>query len=134
MHTPDVVAVFDSSPDNLESLLPPLQQAGFVVVTGFIHDIREGRLDLEAFMRQHDPAVIVWDISVPYEGEWRFLQHIKERQACGRCRFVVTTTNVAEVAKIAGADQNLQEIIGKPYDVGELVRAVKEAARERPTR
>ena len=47
---------------------------------------------------------------------------------------MVTTTNAAEVAKIAGADQHLHEIVGKPYDLSEIVRAVKEAARERPVR
>jgi hypothetical protein len=47
---------------------------------------------------------------------------------------VLTTTNAAQVQKIAGADEHLHEIVGKPYDLGEVVRAVKEAVRQRPTR
>jgi hypothetical protein len=66
----------------------------------------------------------VWDIAVAYDRQWQFFLHIKELGACGRCRFVLTTTNAAEVAKIAGPDQNLHEIVGKPYDRGELVRAL----------
>jgi DNA-binding response OmpR family regulator len=134
MHTPDVVAVINTSPDTVDLLRNVLQQAGFTVVTGFVHDIRDGRLDLEAFLRQHDPAAIVWDIAVPYDRQWQFLEHIKARQMCGRCRFVITTTNAAEVRKVAGRDEHLHEIVGKPLDLDELVRAVKEAVRERPTR
>jgi len=134
MHTPDVVAVLNTSADTIEVLRNVLQHAGFTVVTGFVTDIRDGRLDLEAFMRQHDPAAIVWDIAVPYEQHWQFYQHIKTRQACGRCQFVVTTPNEAAVRKIAGDDQQIYEIVGKPYDLDQIVRAVKEAVRARPTR
>ena len=134
MHTPEVVAVINTSPDTVEMLRNTLQHAGFTVVTGFVHDIRDGRLDLESFLHQHDPAVIVWDIAVPYDRQWQFLQHIRKQQACGRCRFVLTTTNAAEVTKIAGRDEDIYEIVGKPYDLDEVVQAVKEAARQRAVR
>jgi DNA-binding response OmpR family regulator len=133
MHTPDVVAVLNTSPDTVDLLRQVLQQAGFTVVTGFIHDIRDGRLDLESFMRQHDPAAVVWDIAVPYDRHWQFFEHIKRTHPCGRCQFVVTTTNREEVQKIAGRDAQIYEIVGKPLDLDEVVRAVKEAAKSRPT-
>jgi len=128
-----VIAILNTSPDTVEMLEEVLTQAGFRVVSGFIHDIRQGWLDLGVFMRQHDPAVIVWDIALPYDRQWQFFQQTKQSGVCGRSRFVLTTTNAAEVAKIAGRDQFLHEIVGKPYDLGELVRAVNEAVRERPT-
>jgi DNA-binding response OmpR family regulator len=134
MQPQEIVAVLNTSPDTVELLRTSLERAGFSVVTGMIHDIRDGRLDLDAFVRQHDPAVIVWDIAVPYERQWQFFNQIKESQTCGRCRFVLTTTNVREVTRVAGPQQNLHEIVGKPYDLAQVVRAVKETARERPTR
>ena len=133
-HVPEVVAVLDTSPDTVELLRNVLQQAGFTVVCAYIHDIREGRVDLEAFLRAHQPAVVVYDIAVPYEESWRFFQHIRSRESFGKCQFVLTTTNAREVAKLAGPEQHLHEIVGKPYDLGEVVRAVKEAVRSRPTR
>ena len=133
-HVPEVVAILDTSPDTVEMLRHVVQQAGFTVVCAYIHDIREARVDLEAFLRAHQPAVVVYDISVPYEENWRFFQHIRSRESCGKCQFVLTTTNAREVAKLAGPEQHVHEIVGKPYDLGEVARAVKEAVRSRPTR
>ena len=44
--------------------------------------------------------------------------------------FVVTTTNVGQLRKIAGQQQELHEIIGKPYDLDEVVRAVMKHLRQ----
>ena len=41
--------------------------------------------------------------------------------------FVVTTTNVHQLRKVAGPDQELHEIIGKPYDLEDIVGAVRKA-------
>jgi DNA-binding response OmpR family regulator len=133
-HTPDVVAVINTSADTIDLLRNALQQAGFTVVSAFVNDVRDGRLDLESFMRQHDPAAILWDIALPYDRQWQFFQHIKDRQACGRCQFVITTPNAAEVHKVAGNDHQVYEIVGKPYDLDQVIRAVKEAVRSRPIR
>jgi hypothetical protein len=122
---PRVVAVLNTSPDTVELLRIAFQHAGFTVVSGYIHDVRDGRLDLEAFVRQHDPVAIVWDISPPYDVQWQFFEHIKQRPACSRCHFVITTTNVNQLRKVAGPGQELHEIIGKPYDLEVIVAAVR---------
>jgi hypothetical protein len=77
--------------------------------------------------------VIVYDIAIPYEENWRLFLHIRDSPACAGVRFVVTTTNVHQVRKVAGRDQLLHEIVGKPYDLDEVTQAVKEAIHERPT-
>ena len=110
-----------------------LERAGFQTVRASIHDIGRGELDVGAFIGQHDPTVIVYDLAPPYDRAWATLQQIKERNECGRCNFVLTTTNAPEVEKIVGRDQQVFEIIGKPYDLDRVVRAVKEASRKRPT-
>ena len=129
----EVVAVFNTSDDTVDLLRNVLQTAGFVVVTAFTTELRDGRVDLDAFMRLHQPKVIVYDIAVPYEENWRLFQHVKSRPACRDARFVLTTTNAAHVQKLAGPQQLLHEIVGKPYDLNEIAVAVKQAARQRPT-
>jgi CheY-like chemotaxis protein len=131
--SPRAVAVLNTSPDTVELLRISLQHASYTVVSGYIHDVRDGRLDLEAFVRQHDPGVIVWDISPPYDIQWQFLQHIRQRPAFNRCRFVITTTNVQHLRKVAGPDQELHEIIGKPYDLEDIVGAVRKAMSDAST-
>ena len=130
--SPDVVAVFNTSEDTTELLRVVFEQAGFVVVTAFTHALRDGKVDLEAFMRLHRPKVVVYDIAIPYEQNWRLFEHLRSRPVCQDATFVVTTTNVQHVHKIAGG-QPIFEIVGKPYDLDLIVRAVKEAARSRPT-
>jgi DNA-binding response OmpR family regulator len=130
----DVVAVLNTSEDTTDLLRIVIEQAGYAVVTAFTHALRDGKVDFEGFMRQHRPKVIVYDIALPYEQNWRLFQHFRSRPACEGVRFVLTTTNAAQVQKVAGPDQHVHEIVGKPYDLDVLVRAVKDAAHERPTK
>ena len=128
MPTPDVVAVLNNCADTTDMLRVLLENAGFVVVTAFTHALRDGQTDLEALMRQFRPTVIVYDVALPYEQNWRLFEHIRNSPACAGVRFVVTTTNARHVAQFAGPNDIL-EIVGKPYDLGMLVQAVRNAAR-----
>jgi CheY-like chemotaxis protein len=109
-----------------------LEQAGFVVVTAFTNLIRDGKVDLESLMRQHRPHVIVYDIAIPYESNWRLFEHMKASPACRGIRFVLTTTNATQLRNVAGSHQQVIEIVGKPYDLDQLVKAVSKAATEGP--
>lgn len=124
-----VVAVFNTSPDTVDLLRLVLEQAGFTVVSAFTFDLRDGEIDLEAFCRQHQPRVVVYDIALPYEPNWRLFLHIRQLDALQNAQFVVTTTHEAHVRKIAGPDEELFEIVGKPYDLGRVVEAVRRKLR-----
>jgi DNA-binding response OmpR family regulator len=126
---PDVVAVFNTSEDTTDMLRVVLEDAGFVVITAFTNALRDGKTDLENLMRQHQPKVIIYDIALPYEASWRLFQHVRESPACEGVRFVLTSTNAAQVHNVAGAAEPILEIVGKPYDLDELVRIVREAAK-----
>lgn len=123
----ETVAIFNTSEDTTELLRLVLEQAGYVAVSAFTTALRDGRVDLEAFMRQHQPAAIVYDIAIPYEPNWRLFEHIRDSPACEGVAFVVTTTNVKHVRAVAGEGPQLIEIVGKPYDLDLIVRAVNEA-------
>jgi DNA-binding response OmpR family regulator len=127
-----VVAVINTSPDTVELLSVALECAGFVTVCSYTHDIRDGRLDLEAFLRQHKPTVIVYDIAPPYDRNWRFFEHLRETILKGYV-FVLTSTHSAQVEKLAGRSA-VYEVVGKPLDLDAIVAAVREAAHSRPTK
>jgi CheY-like chemotaxis protein len=121
------VAVINSSEDTLELLRTCLHSHGFTsVATGQAHDIRTGQVDIAAFLGAHDPAVLIYDISIPYEDNWRFLQRLMDKPEMRGRRVVVTTTNKRVLEGLVGPACAF-EIHGKPYDIEEIVRAVERA-------
>ena len=128
------VAIFNTNDDLVELLRMALERAGFVAVSGHVDDARRGTLLLSAFVQEHDPRVIVYDIAPPYEQHWAFQQHVRGQPYMAGRQFVLTTTNVNRVRETLGIDDPIYEIVGKPYDIDQVVSAVKEASRARPVR
>jgi DNA-binding NarL/FixJ family response regulator len=126
-----VVAVINTNPDLVELLKARLESAGFVALVLHVADIRQG-LDLKTVMEAHRPEVVVFDVVMPYDRNWRFLQHLRETTLKGY-RFVLTTPNAAALGKIVGRDEQIYEILDAGGDIDAIVQAVREAARARPT-
>ena len=124
---PPVILIMNTSPDTVEMLRIVLENEGFVVVSAYTHDLREARVDIEVVARQYAPRLVVYDIAPPYEKNWRQFLTTCAMPALAGIHFVVTTTNARHVKEVAGADRSIYEIVGKPYDLGVLVQAVKEA-------
>jgi hypothetical protein len=128
------VAIVNTSPDTIDVLRDALERAGFVVVSCFTHDIRDGRLDFEAFMRTHAPSVIAYDLAPPYERNHMLYQHVRGMEAVRDVQFVITAPNAVQAQKLIGKDEHVYEVVGKEEDLGRIVDAIKEASRARPTR
>jgi CheY-like chemotaxis protein len=124
-----VVAVVNTNPDLVELLKARIEAAGFVVLVIHIADIRAG-LDVGAILQEHDPEVIVFDVVLPYERNWRFLQHLRETSFHGR-RFVLTTPNAGALRQLVGRDDKIYEILDDTEDIDTVVQAVREASRAR---
>lgn len=124
-----VVAVFNANTDIVEMLRFALEHAGLLVITGHVVDAVRGSLDIPALVKQHDPEAIVYDIAPPYERNWQFLQHLRSMPELARRPFVLTSTHVANLRKLVGTDEDVHEILGKPYDIEEIVGAVQAAVK-----
>jgi DNA-binding NarL/FixJ family response regulator len=120
------IAVFNSSDDTVELLRTALEAEGFQTVVGHIPEVKKGEIDLIDFINHHTPAVIVYDISPPYDANWRFLRLVRSSEPLQRREFVLTTTNKPALEQLVG-DTEAFEIIGKPYDLRRVVDAVRAA-------
>ena len=95
-------------------------------MVGHIPDVKKGEIDLIDFINHHTPAVVVYDISPPYDANWRFLRLVRSSEPMQRRQFVITTTNKPVLERLVGDNEAL-EIIGKPYDLRRVVDAVRAA-------
>lgn len=132
--SPVPVAIVNTNPDLVRILRFALERAGFVVFEYHVEDIREGTSDIESLVKEHDPKVIVYDVAPPYDSMWNFMQHLRKNTDFGSRKFVLTSVNVNRLREVVGADETVYEVLGREDDIGEVVRAVKEASRARPTR
>ena len=125
---PLTVAILNTNDDVVELLRLVVEQHGFVAISAHLDDIKRGDVDLEQLIRQHRPAVIVYDLAPPYDRQWTFLQHMRNLPVLKSIPFVLTSTNARRVREIAGSDEQIIEIVGKPYDLEQIMSAVKLAA------
>jgi DNA-binding NtrC family response regulator len=122
------IAVLNSSVDTVDMLKTRLNQRGFPSVVGaHVYDFRVGGADIHKFLEQHDPRVLIYDIAIPYEDNWRFLQQLLTADAMTGRRVVVTTTNKKVLESMVGPTRAF-EVHGKPYDIDLIVSAVERAA------
>jgi CheY-like chemotaxis protein len=133
--TAPVVAVINSNDDDVvEMLRLSFEQAGFLVVSAHADAIKRGATNLTDFVRAHKPNVIVFDLVPPYDRSYRFVEHLRGLDLIKGCHFVLTSTNPNRAHELAGTSEEVYEVVGKPYDLEQITRAVKEASRARPTR
>ena len=131
MQKPPVVGIINSTPDIVDMLRVTFETAGFAVVSTFTHAIRDGEVDIEAMMRQHDPRVIVYDIAPPYASNWQLFQHIASMPAMQGRTFILTSINkdrVQELARDCGLP--ILEVAETPHDLDALLTEVARAVGE----
>jgi DNA-binding NtrC family response regulator len=85
-------------------------------------------VDLEAFIQQHQPRAIIYDIAPPYASNWNLFRHLSQLPALRGRRFVITSTNPGRLRELAEVGQEVYEIVEIPYVITQLVETVAAAA------
>jgi DNA-binding response OmpR family regulator len=124
LQTP-VVALFNASDDTVEMVQRMLDASGVhCLVNCRFADLRKGVVDFGGYLRLHKPDVVIFDISPPYEQNWEFFRTLRDdREMSGR-GLVLTTTNKDRLDEVVGEDSRAIEVVGKPYDVDQIMTAI----------
>jgi DNA-binding response OmpR family regulator len=133
---PGVVALFNASDDTVEMVQAMLNASGLACLVGcHFADLKKGRTDFSRYLARHDPRVVIFDISPPYEENWAFFETLRNTTAMKGRGLVITTTNKKRLDEILGTDSEAFEIVGKPYDLGQIRNAIDAALqRSAPSR
>jgi len=121
-----VVAVFNSADDVIEMLRLALEGSDFAVVSAKLSEIQSGVMDLVAFVREHRPVAIVYDLPRPYEANWNFLRLLRETESLSKLGWVLTTLDKAALEAAVGPAPVVQIVLGKPY-LDDVVAAVRQS-------
>jgi len=121
------VLVLNGVEDITEIVRIYLEDLGFSVVTGQADAARRSRFDLKSVVDTHKPAVVIFDVSPPYDVNYRYLNVLRTAGPLQGLPVVITTTNEKRLREFTATTEPVIEIFGKPYDMGQVAAAVKRA-------
>jgi DNA-binding response OmpR family regulator len=123
-----VVALFNASDDTVEMVQRMLDAAGYqCLISCHFSDLKKGNIDFVRYLTEHEPEVVIFDISPPYLENWRFFKTLSVDKAMQGRGLVLTTTNKARLDEAVGNDSLAVEIVGKPYDLNQISTAIQAA-------
>ena len=111
--TRPAIAIFNSSRDAI-SVLEEWLQPEFTTVRSYVREFRLGEKDLGDFMREHAPAAVVWDVSMPYYQNWTFLQAVRQAGTLKQCPLVPTSPHPTRLDEIVGLETGALEMTDHP--------------------
>ena len=125
-----LVAIINTTVETINMLREVLEDEGFTVVAAYVVALKRGEQDLATFFAEYQPQAVIFDIAIPYEENWNFLQQqVLPASSLAEHHFVLTTTNKAVLERLVGPTAAI-EIVGKPFDLETFVMAVRRALAE----
>ena len=77
-------------------------------------------------MGKHSPDVIVYDVALPYEENWKFLRLLQSSEPLRDIRWVITTTHKKHLQELVKDCGEVYEVVGKPYDLEQIIGTCEE--------
>jgi len=124
-----VVALFNASDDTIDMVQNLLTTAKSQQTLIWCHfaDLKKGVIDFEKYMEKHNPEVVIFDLSPPYDENWHFFKTMRDAKVMKRRGVVLTTTNKNRLDEVLGEDSFALEVVGRAQDLGQIDAAIKAA-------
>ncbi|MHB8575004.1 MAG: response regulator [Dehalococcoidia bacterium] len=121
-----VIAVINSSPDVVDMLELALQDEGYHTVGATLGELLQSEQSLLTFLDEHDPHLIIYDVSPPYPRNWDRFQVVREVETFRNRRVMLTTTDKNALDRLIGPTDSY-EVFSKPFELDILLSAVRQA-------
>ena len=95
--------------------------------------MKKGIVDFGKYMDKHNPEVVIFDLSPPYDENWRFFKTMRDAETMKGRGIVLTTTNKARLDEVLGEDSHALEVVGRPKDLQQIDAAIKAETRKAET-
>ena len=122
-----VIALFNASDDTIDMIQNLLTESGSEQTLIWCHfaDLKKGNVDFGKYMEQHNPEVVIFDLSPPYDENWHFFKTMRDAKTMKGRGVVLTTTNKNRLDEVLGEDSHALEVVGKPLDLKRIQAAIK---------
>src|ERR1700730_560395 len=122
-----IVALFNASDDTVDMIMSLLTQGGGTQTLVWCHfaELKKGIIDFKNFMVEHNPEVVIFDISPPYDENWHFFRTMRDADVMRGRGLVLTTTNKNRLDEVVGTDSHALEVVGKVKDLQQIQAAIK---------
>jgi len=105
-HAKRVVALFSASPETIDLLQ---WMRGISGVNEFIwcrfEDVKTGRVDFTEYLTEHNPEVVIIDISPPYQENWQFFQTLRASRGSGEALLAPTVPGEIVILELDGVNE-----------------------------
>lgn len=122
-----LVAILNNNEDLIRMLSEAVKEAGCNVVSVRLVDVRAAKVDLEFFVKEHDPDAVIFDLALPYRTNFAMLEDLKGTGVLAGRGLVLTTPNGRAVRDLLRVEAF--EITGLAEEIQTVVREVLRVAR-----
>src|SRR3984893_9618347 len=122
-----IVALFNASDDTIDMVQKLLTTSGSDQTLIWCHfaDLKKGVVDFGKYMDKHNPEVVIFDLSPPYDENWRFFKTMRDAKTMKRRGVRLTPTNKNRLDEVLGEDSHALEVVGKTKDLQQIGSAIK---------
>jgi DNA-binding response OmpR family regulator len=130
-----VVALFNASDDTIDMVQKLLTTSGSDQTLIWCHfaDLKKGIVDFGRYMDKHNPEVVIFDLSPPYDENWHFFKTMRDAKTMKGRGVVLTTTNKNRLDEVLGEDSHALEVVGRSRDLQLIDAAIKAETRKAET-